>query len=494
MTVANHLLLEGADLESTRSALAEHLELRTGRARSGSITFYDTFDGRVNGEGATLQHADGRLQLSDRASGEVLASAELPKVPSRLFAEDLPEPLRDRLDPVIEMRALAPVAKVRTRRLPLAVLNDDQKTVVRLVIETLDAGATPLRGRLVATAVRGYDRDLERVQDVLGSTLRLPETIVPLVDDAIVATGGRPAGTSAKLDLALTPEQPAEQAAAIVFARLLEVIDENLPGTLDDIDSEFLHDLRVAVRRTRSLQRQFKAVYPDRLQHFRDEFKRLQAVTGDLRDLDVYLLDFDALRAALPEKLRADLDPLQTVIVNRRARALTATRRALKARRTQDMLADWAAFIHEVPDVERSVSSLASHRIASVYRKMVKMGRAIDDSKPAEDLHELRKVGKELRYLLEFFASLYPADVVKPMVKSLKGLQDMLGRFQDREVQANALRELAPEVAEPRALMAMGVLVERFMTEEAAARAEFADRFADFASKEQRRLVQEHFA
>ena len=55
---------------------------------------------------------------------------------------------------------------------------------------------------------------------------------------------------------------------------------------------------------------------------------------------------------------------------------------------------------------------------------MVKMGTAIDDDTPAEDLHELRKVGKELRYLLEFFASLYPAEVVKPLVKSLKGLQD----------------------------------------------------------------------
>ena len=81
-----------------------------------------------------------------------------------------------------------------------------------------------------------------------------------------------------------------------VFARLLEVIAENLPGTLEDVDTEFLHDLRVAVRRTRSLQRQFKTVYPERLQHFRDEFKRIQQVTGDLRDLDVYLLDFDDLR------------------------------------------------------------------------------------------------------------------------------------------------------------------------------------------------------
>ena len=64
------------------------------------------------------------------------------------------------------------------------------------------------------------------------------------------------------------------------------------------------------------------------------------------------------------------------------------------------------------------------------------MGAAIDDASPPEALHDLRKKGKELRYLLEFFAGLYPAEVVKPMVKTLKALQDTLGRFQDREVQA----------------------------------------------------------
>ncbi len=310
-----------------------------------------------------------------------------------------------------------------------------------------------------------------------------------------MADGGDPAGISSKLALTLDPEEPANVAAARVFERLLEVIDLNLPGTLDDVDSEFLHDLRVAVRRSRSLQRQFKALYPERLQHHRDEFKRLQAVTGDLRDLDVYLLDFPDLQASLPEKMRADLDPLRGVLETRRARALTATRRALRAQRTGDALADWSEFVTAHKPSDRTVQDLASHRIKQVYRKMVKMGSSIDDDSPAEDLHELRKVGKELRYLLEFFASLYPADVVKPFVKTLKGLQDQLGRFQDREVQANALRELAPAVSgHPFTLMAMGVLVERFMQEEIAARAEFADRFTVFASQEQRDIVKETFA
>ena len=67
-------------------------------------------------------------------------------------------------------------------------------------------------------------------------------------------------------------------------------------------------------------------------------------------------------------------------------------------------------------------------------------------------------------------------------MKTLKGLQDQLGRFQDREVQANALRDArARRQASPMTLMAMGVLVDRFMQGGGAARAEFADRFAAFA-------------
>ena len=55
---------------------------------------------------------------------------------------------------------------------------------------------------------------------------------------------------------------------------------------------------------------------------------------------------------------------------------------------------------------------------------MVRDGGRIDDGSPAEDLHELRKRGKELRYLLELFGSPFPKAVVKPLVSTLKDLQD----------------------------------------------------------------------
>jgi CHAD domain-containing protein len=125
------------------------------------------------------------------------------------------------------------------------------------------------------------------------------------------------------------------------------------------------------------------------------------------------------------------------------------------------------------------------------------MGRAIDGASPHEALHDLRKKGKELRYLLEFFSSLYAPDVVKPMVATLKDLQDVLGRFQDREIQADLLRNLGDDIAAMEggaaALMAMGVLVERLVEQQEQARAEFADSFAHFAAKPQRRIVSETF-
>jgi CHAD domain-containing protein len=223
-----------------------------------------------------------------------------------------------------------------------------------------------------------------------------------------------------------------------------------------------------------------------------------------VRDLDVQLLEFDDLTGGVAGL--EDVAPLRRLLEAHLEIERKKLVRALRSARTRGVLDNWRAFLDELvmageddrPDAARRVHDVAGERIDRVYRRMVKMGRAIDDDSPAEALHELRKKGKELRYLLEFFASLYPADVVKPMVATLKGLQDVLGRFQDREVQANLLRELGDEVATQdggaAALMAMGVLVQRLGREQSKARAEFAASFAEFSNKQQRKVVAATFA
>ena len=131
-------------------------------------------------------------------------------------------------------------------------------------------------------------------------------------------------------------------------------------------------------------------------------------------------------------------------------------------------------------------------------RRIAAQGGTITPESAPESLHDLRKRAKELRYLLELFGPLWPEAEIKPRVAALKKLQDTLGRFQDREVQAAMLRSLREEVAAVEdgaaALMAMGLLVERLEQEQSAARAEFAERFAAFAARPQQTLVRTAFA
>jgi CHAD domain-containing protein len=313
--------------------------------------------------------------------------------------------------------------------------------------------------------------------------------------------------TAAKVDVPLAYDQRADAAAAEVLRRLLGVIAENSEGAIDGRDDEHLHQLRIAVRRSRTVQRQLAAVFgPQQLPGFRSEFRWLQRATGEARDLDVYVLELDRLRELLPVPIRPDLDPLVPVLGHWRLAARAEMASALRSRRCSDLIADWDQLLEslvELPAEDRPAGQLpigvvAGKRIRKVYKRVVRMGSEIDDSSPAEAFHELRKKGKELRYLLELFAlRLFPADVVEPLVKSLKGLQDLLGRHQDREVQIGMLRSLADEVATlpggPAACMAMGVLVDRLQADEVAVRREFAERFELLASDAQVALVRDTF-
>jgi CHAD domain-containing protein len=506
------LLPDGLAAAAVADALVAELPVVTQRAHTIDRTFWDTFDGRLHDAGLALVAAGGRLVLTDATISVEQAAGELPRGAARLFAGDLPAgALRDRLMPLIEMRALTPAARVRSRFLPLNVLDDVGKIVVRLRVEepvaVLGARNMPLPSRLHVTGVLGYDRQFERVRAQLERALGLVAAARPVADDAVAADGGSVGGTSSKLRVRLDAGFRADAAAVAIARRLLDVMKANLPGTLNDVDSEFLHDLRVAIRRSRALQRELAGVFPpEPLRVFRDGFRELQAITGPTRDLDVQLLEFDDLAARLPDGAAGDVAPLRRLLEEHLRAARATMVSELRSARTRALLDNWSDLLDGLvdsdpdgrPDAPRPVEDVAGERIATVHRRMVRMGRKIDDDSPAEALHDLRKKGKELRYLLEFFASLYPPDVIKPMVSSLKGLQDVLGRFQDREVQADRLRSLGDEVAALErgapALMAMGVLVQQLAADQAAARSEFEETFTAFSAKEQRALVKQTFA
>ena len=413
--------------------------------------------------------------------------------------------MRDRLAGLLEERALLPVVCVRSTVRSLAVLNGDDKTVVRLALEGGEAvlgrgRRVALEPRLTVEPVLGYDRDHARTLRVLRERLGFRPAAQPLFDEAAVSAGRRPEGVSSKPRVALARGTRTDEAAAAVLARLREIAEANVPGTLDDLDTEFLHDMRVSIRRARSVLRELRAVHEPRArQRLRDELKWAQQLTGPVRDLDVELLEWAELAALLAPERGRELEPLRRLLARRRAAELATLRRGLRGERFAAALEAWGTL---PPDPDgangaRPIEVVAGERIRKVYGRMVRDGSAIDDASLAEALHDLRKRGKELRYLLELFGSPFPASVVKPMIATLKDLQGVLGRFQDRAVQIELLHEVRDELAGeqdgPAALMAAGALIDALVADQQEARDHFAETFSAFAAKSQRKLVRSAF-
>jgi CHAD domain-containing protein len=495
----------GPELEATRIARWVPGTEPGGPVRSTDRTLLDTFDGRLRQRGMTLWRAGRRAPMSLRlevAGSPALTVPLTAAEPDRLLAVDLPEGVvGDRLKSVIEERALLPWVRVRTRSQPLKVCNDDGKTVARMVVEEARVVArggheVGLGRRLEVSPVLGYGREMQRVLGALRR--RLPAAAQTLADEALVAAGLPAKGHSSDVAVSLKADMRADRAMSAICRRLADVVDANRPGVLADLDPEFLHDLRVAVRRSRSVLKEMRGVLaPEEAAQARSDLRWIQEITGPTRDLDVLLHDWPTMAAPVPAAMAADLRPLVDLLERERQEAFDTMRRALRSRRFAAAWERWQAAISrsrfDGPDAGDPIGEMAGARIVAVYRGMVKMGSAVDDASPPAALHDLRKRGKELRYLLEMFGSMWPAERVKPLVGALKGLQDVLGHFQDDEIQVGELRSLGPKVAAAPggtdSLIALGFVIEGLAARQHQAREDFARRFADFALPATRLVV-----
>jgi CHAD domain-containing protein len=411
------------------------------------------------------------------------------------------------------MRALLPVASVEASTTLLEARNNDDKIVVRVAVDELrtDQGADlGVWARILP--VRGYDRATGRARaalELVGATPAESD-----VSEAAVATSERATRRhgdySSKLSIKLDPQQSAASAFLATLLVLLDAIETNLPGTLEDVDSEFLHDLRVAVRRSRSALKHASGVLPSELLDcFRPELAWLQHITGPTRDLDVQLLSLPDDVAGFASEAAADLQPFAALLASTRKDQQAAMAEALRSSRTDALLHDWRETLVSLQDTAvdpgggeagewgpwpdgaaRPICAVVTKRAVKRHRQLLRAGSAIDDHSPAEALHDLRKQGKELRYLFELFGSLFPKDALGSAIKDLKWLQDNLGEFQDTEVQRLAVRAFAEELVEGGAsagtVLTMAQLVQRLTDRQQAARDAFAGRFGRFSSKASR--------
>jgi CHAD domain-containing protein len=482
------------DVEVVAAALQPKFALAAGPERGVSHTWLDTFDWRLHSAGISLEYVDDGPLIMQFPDGSRLQGPRANKWPALLH--DLPAGrLRDALAPMVAPRALLSVVTVHRAVRESRVLNADEKTVARLVTESADDGTSQLQ----VQPLRGYEVDGDRVARLLARVDGLAAATTTPYDDALAVAGRSPVDHEHDVAGQLRPQTPAPVAVANVLARFAAAIDDNVAGTIAAIDTEFLHDLRVAVRRTRSILKLAGDVLPAKLtEQFQPEFKWLGDLTTPVRDLDVYLLELDTMAARLASADPRDLDPFRSFLVRHRAAERRRLVRGLRSRRFGQTMSDWRTpLTHVAEDGDGggpTVAALARQRIERAFRNVVRRGKRIAADSPSEQVHELRKRCKELRYLLEVFRPLCADAPYRPLIKELKALQDTLGEFQDGEVQREAVREFAGLMMEqgaapPATVLAMGELAAQLDAHQLNARAALVGRLQPFLAEENRARV-----
>ncbi len=229
----------------------------------------------------------------------------------------------------------------------------DDKTVVRLSVVTPAAVVQPRPGPAPSPAARAT-RPPAPWPWPAGSTVvrraRLPAALragragagrravpgrgrcAPRPTRPSPRSGATPPGSAAPRSASrMLPGERTDAAAVSVLAELAAITEANLAGTLADLDTEFLHDLRVSVRKARSVLREMRRAFPaEALQAQRDALKWVQNVTGDVRDLDVQLLDWPGLAAKVPPDRQVALEPVHVLVGEHRTRAFNELSAVLK--------------------------------------------------------------------------------------------------------------------------------------------------------------------
>lgn len=402
--------------------------------------YFDVPGGSLTDAGITLRRRT--------EHGASLWQLKLPAGDARLELEaeggpaELPEELRRLLPVHLRRGSLAPVAELRTRRRGELVARNG--TTAEVTVDEVTVLETRrVTGEFVEVEIELREGDPAKLDAIAKELERAgaePGDGTPKLFRVLGHTGDREP----------PPEDPFEALRALLRVQLRQIHAHD-PGTRLGEDPESLHDMRVAVRRSRALLRAGRKLVADDTTQLRGALKELGTTLGAVRDLDVLL-----------ERLRGEAAALGQPDADAGARLLRELERERGAVRHALLRAlDDPSYLVLLDRFERELERLrpsgAAISLDALARKELKRVRdavrALPDEPADEELHELRKLGKRARYAAELAGQ-------NRVVRRAKELQDVLGEHQDAVVAEERLRSLAAE-ALPAEALAAGRLIEQ---------------------------------
>lgn len=227
----------------------------------------------------------------------------------------------------------------------------------------------------------------------------------------------------------------------------------NLHGAMSSDDAEYLHQMRVALRRLRVVLRMAEKVRADeQLAALSRDVAALCVALGRIREWDVFIVEtVQPMRARMAG--HAGLQALLAASEQQRAACYAGLRGAAQARTMQQLMLRFAIWMTGAYWQQQGASAqrardFATRRLHKLMKRFARSGLQLD-SLDAAHLHALRILAKKLRYSAEFFAAWYDKEKTQSFLAALSEVQEVLGQINDVTVAHRLLDELAahPELS-----------------------------------------------
>jgi inorganic triphosphatase YgiF len=248
----------------------------------------------------------------------------------------------------------------------------------------------------------------------------------------------------------LSPKLSIDEGIHAILGSCLHHAHANVRGIVETDDPEYLHQMRVGIRRFRSALKLFGTwlVLPPAMQ---EELDWLGTILGSARDHDVF--HHSTLPAIIDDTRAGDsLRPLAERAAAAAAEQRAELRRALhSARYGQFMLSLWGWVdcggwrsgmdTGLLASLDKGLPKFARKAVARGHAKIERRGRHLDRH-DARSLHRLRIACKQNRYTVEFFRALARRKRAGKYIDELASLQDVLGARNDLAVAQRIVHEL----------------------------------------------------
>lgn len=335
--------------------------------------------------------------------------------------------------------------------------NSDRKGVARLLLRTFRCNGSSAVTAAELNPYRGYSRETSSLR-------RRIESIYPT------------ASVASSLHMSLPdqirwfsepvpdvlPTEGAREAVVNLVRYILNRVRHYEPGVSEDSDPEILHQYRVSIRRIRSLVLLLKKVFlPHEQETMLNELKSAMQGTNRLRDLDVQAVALEALRPSIPSGLQPGLTSLIKGLETERRKEFKSVHGLIDSAPFDARFSKVTAILDSTRDTEQAtISDMLASALVKRYRRIARETDALADNLRPEQLHSLRVSCKKLRYLVDFFPEILRGDLVAPLLKRLKKLQNLLGRYNDLFVMEKSLTAQVDRYSKDNiALMAIGAVI-----------------------------------